>query len=123
MSCSFVAPETWRLVTIDRSPKVRRSNRLSAPEGPIIVEMRPYWPKTEPRSILPPGEGTCQLADVMQVNRIRWPATARVAHKGGRVGARRCLMLAVSRGDSVVRRFNTAASNLLRCVLSAFGAL
>lgn len=38
----------------------RESNWLPAPEGPIYVVMRLYWPKTAPPSILPPGEGTWQ---------------------------------------------------------------
>jgi len=36
------------------------SNWLPAPNGPIYLVMRLYWPKTEPPSILPPGEGTWQ---------------------------------------------------------------
>lgn len=36
----------------------RESNWLPAPDGPIYMVMRLYWPKTEPPSILPPGEGT-----------------------------------------------------------------
>lgn len=38
--------------------KARESNWLPAPDGPIYLVMRLYWPKTEPPSILPPGEGT-----------------------------------------------------------------
>jgi hypothetical protein len=34
------------------------SNWLPAPNGPIYLVMRLYWPKTEPPSILPPGEGS-----------------------------------------------------------------
>jgi hypothetical protein len=36
----------------------KKSNWLPAPDGPIYLVMRLYWPKTEPPSILPPGEGT-----------------------------------------------------------------
>ncbi len=36
----------------------RESNWLPAPNGPIYLVMRLYWPKTEAPSILPPGEGT-----------------------------------------------------------------
>ena len=36
----------------------RESNWLPAPNGPIYLVMRLYWPKTQPPSILPPGEGT-----------------------------------------------------------------
>jgi hypothetical protein len=35
-----------------------RSNWLPAPDGPIYMVMRLYWPKDIPPSILPPGEGT-----------------------------------------------------------------
>jgi hypothetical protein len=38
--------------------KEKESNWLPAPNGPIYLVMRLYWPKTEPPSILPPGEGT-----------------------------------------------------------------
>src|SRR5271157_2765592 len=38
----------------------KKSNWLPAPDGPIYLVMRLYWPKTEPPSILPPGEGTWQ---------------------------------------------------------------
>jgi hypothetical protein len=38
----------------------KKANWLPAPNGPIYMVMRLYWPKTEPPSILPPGEGTWQ---------------------------------------------------------------
>ncbi len=38
--------------------KDKESNWLPAPDGPIYMVMRLYWPRTEPPSILPPGEGT-----------------------------------------------------------------
>jgi hypothetical protein len=38
--------------------KDKESNWLPAPNGLIYLVMRLYWPKTEPPSILPPGEGT-----------------------------------------------------------------
>jgi len=34
------------------------SNWLPAPDGPIYLVMRLYWPKTEAPSVLPPGEGS-----------------------------------------------------------------
>src|SRR5262245_28920431 len=40
--------------------KTKDSNWLPAPDGPIYLVMRLYWPKTEAPSILPPGEGTWQ---------------------------------------------------------------
>ena len=36
----------------------RQSNWLPAPNGPIYLVMRLYWPKETPPSILPPGSGT-----------------------------------------------------------------
>jgi hypothetical protein len=38
--------------------KDKESNWLPAPNDLIYLVMRLYWPKTEPPSILPPGEGT-----------------------------------------------------------------
>jgi hypothetical protein len=40
--------------------KALTSNWLPAPDGPIYLVMRLYWPKQEPPSILPPGSGTWQ---------------------------------------------------------------
>ncbi|MDF0578812.1 DUF1254 domain-containing protein [Bradyrhizobium yuanmingense] len=36
----------------------KEANWLPAPHGPIYLVMRLYWPKTEPPSILPAGDGT-----------------------------------------------------------------
>ncbi|HQY35051.1 MAG TPA: DUF1254 domain-containing protein [Pseudomonadota bacterium] len=36
------------------------SNWLPAPDGPIYMVMRLYWPKTEAPSVLPPGQGSWQ---------------------------------------------------------------
>ena len=50
----------------NKSPgKALESNWLPAPDGPIYVVMRLYWPKTEQPSILPPGEGSWQPPGVM----------------------------------------------------------
>jgi len=38
----------------------KAANWLPAPNGPIYLVMRLYWPKTNPPSILPPGQGTWQ---------------------------------------------------------------
>jgi hypothetical protein len=38
--------------------EAREANWLPAPDGPIYIVMRLYWPKEAPPSILPPGEGT-----------------------------------------------------------------
>ena len=42
----------------DSPGKAKESNWLPAPDGPIYLVMRLYWPKTEAPSILPPGAGT-----------------------------------------------------------------
>ena len=44
----------------DSPGKDKESNWLPAPDGPIYLVMRLYWPKTVPPSILPAGEGTWQ---------------------------------------------------------------
>ena len=36
----------------------KEANWLPAPNGPIYLVMRLYWPKTEAPSVLPAGEGT-----------------------------------------------------------------
>ena len=46
----------------------REANWLPAPNGPIYLVMRLYWPKTEAPSILPPGEGTWQPPGVTRVS-------------------------------------------------------
>jgi hypothetical protein len=51
----------------DSPGKPKESNWLPAPDGPIYLVMRLYWPKETPPSILPPGEGTWQPPGVMQV--------------------------------------------------------
>jgi hypothetical protein len=45
----------------------KESNWLPAPNGPIYVVMRLYWPKSEQPSVLPVGQGTWQPPMVMQV--------------------------------------------------------
>jgi hypothetical protein len=42
----------------DSPGKDKESNWLPAPNGPIYLVLRLYWPKTEAPSILPAGEGT-----------------------------------------------------------------
>ena len=51
----------------DSPGKEKESNWLPAPDGPIYLAMRLYWPKTEPPSILPAGEGTWQPPGIVQV--------------------------------------------------------
>lgn len=44
------------------------SNWLPAPDGPVFLTMRLYWPKTEAPSILPPGGGTWSPPAVVQAD-------------------------------------------------------
>jgi hypothetical protein len=45
----------------------KQSNWLPAPDGPIYLVMRLYWPKTEAPSMLPVGKGTWQPPGIKQV--------------------------------------------------------
>ena len=51
----------------DSPGKDKEANWLPAPNGPIYMVMRLYWPKTEPPSILPPGAGTWSPPPVVKV--------------------------------------------------------
>ncbi len=42
----------------DSPGKAKEANWLPAPNDTLYLVLRLYWPKTEPPSILPPGEGT-----------------------------------------------------------------
>ncbi len=46
----------------------KESNWLPAPNDTIYLVMRLYWPKIEPPSILPPGEGTWQPPGIKRVS-------------------------------------------------------
>jgi hypothetical protein len=46
----------------------KESNWLPAPDGPIYLVMRLYWPRTEPPSVLPPGEGTWKPPGLQPTN-------------------------------------------------------
>jgi hypothetical protein len=46
----------------------KESNWLPAPDGPIYLVMRLYWPKTEPPSILPAGTGTWSPPGILKAN-------------------------------------------------------
>ncbi|MDG4549191.1 MAG: DUF1254 domain-containing protein [Candidatus Contendobacter sp.] len=52
----------------DSPGKDKEANWLPAPNGPIYLVMRLYWPKTEPPSILPPGKGTWSPPPVVPAN-------------------------------------------------------
>src|SRR6201993_822395 len=46
----------------------KEANWLPAPNGPVYLVMRLYWPKTEAPSILPPDEGTWQPPGIKRVS-------------------------------------------------------
>ena len=46
----------------------KEANWLPAPDGPIYLAMRLYWPKAKAPSILPIGKGTWKPPGVMQAN-------------------------------------------------------
>lgn len=46
----------------------KEANWLPAPNGPIYMVMRLYWPKTDAPSILPPGSGTWSPPAVQKVD-------------------------------------------------------
>ncbi len=48
--------------------KDKESNWLPAPDGPMFVVMRLYWPKTESPSILPPGQGSWSPPKILVAN-------------------------------------------------------
>jgi hypothetical protein len=45
----------------------KKANWLPAPNDTIYLVLRLYWPKTEPPSILPPGEGTWKPPGIVKV--------------------------------------------------------
>jgi len=51
----------------DSPGKDLEMNWLPAPDGPVYLVMRLYWPKTDDPSILPPGEGSWSPPAVTQV--------------------------------------------------------
>ncbi len=52
----------------DSPGKDKESNWLPAPDGPIYLVLRLYWPKAEPPSILPPGGGTWSPPAIVQAS-------------------------------------------------------
>ncbi|MDM0022511.1 DUF1254 domain-containing protein [Variovorax saccharolyticus] len=52
----------------DSPGKALEANWLPAPDGPIYLAMRLYWPKDTPPSILPAGEGTWKPPGIVASN-------------------------------------------------------
>jgi hypothetical protein len=58
----------WRRVRNTTNPGAdKESDWLPAPNDLVYLVMRLYWPKTEPPSILPPGEGTWKPPGIVKV--------------------------------------------------------
>jgi len=55
----------------------KEPNWLPAPDDLIYLAMRLYWPKTEPPSVLPPGEGTWQPPGIKKWSKSRLPTSPR----------------------------------------------
>jgi hypothetical protein len=55
----------------DSPGKDKESNWLPAPDGPMFIVMRLYWPKTEPPSVFPLGKGTWQPPGIVPVGNLR----------------------------------------------------
>jgi hypothetical protein len=51
----------------DSPGDAKESNWLPAPDGPVYLVMRLYWPKETPPSILPAGEGTWNPPGIVKV--------------------------------------------------------
>jgi hypothetical protein len=61
--------------------KDRESNWLPAPDGPMFIVMRLYWPKTEAPSVLPVGQGTWQPPGIIPVSNARAQNVTRFGDK------------------------------------------
>lgn len=57
----------------------RESNWLPAPDGPIFLVIRMYWPKDTTPSVLPPGDGSWQPPGIVPVASLN---AERVRHTG-----------------------------------------
>jgi hypothetical protein len=65
----------------DSPGKDKESNWLPAPDGPMFVVMRLYWPKTEAPSVYPLGKGTWQPPALVPVQNLDALAVKRFGDK------------------------------------------
>lgn len=54
----------------DSPGKDKESNWLPAPDGPMFMVMRLYWPRTEPPSVFPLGKGTWKPPPLIPVRNL-----------------------------------------------------
>jgi hypothetical protein len=71
----------------DSPGKAKESNWLPAPNGPIYLVMRLYWPRTQAPSVLPPGSGTWQPPALVVAMMQRSAGPARLRPAPPRAGA------------------------------------
>jgi len=55
----------------DSPGKAKESNWLPAPDGPMFLAMRLYWPRTDPPSVYPLGKGSWQPPPLVPVRNLR----------------------------------------------------
>jgi hypothetical protein len=65
----------------DSPGKDKESNWLPAPDGPMFIVMRLYWPKTKPPSVMPLGHGTWKPTRIVSVTNLRAMDAARFGDK------------------------------------------
>jgi hypothetical protein len=65
----------------DSPGKDREANWLPAPDGPMFVVMRLYWPKTEAPSVYPLGKGTWKPPGVVPLANLNAERATRVGDK------------------------------------------
>ena len=70
-------------VYVQRDPPGRQkeSNWLPAPDGPMFVVMRLYWPKTEGPSVYPLGQGSWMPPAIVPVRNLNAPGVKRFGDK------------------------------------------
>ncbi|MBN8507233.1 MAG: DUF1254 domain-containing protein [Burkholderiales bacterium] len=65
----------------DSPGKDKESNWLPAPDGPMFVVMRMYWPKTEEPSVYPLGKGQWKPPALVPVRNLNAPGVRRFGDK------------------------------------------
>jgi hypothetical protein len=65
----------------DSPGKEKEANWLPAPDGPIFMVMRLYWPKTEQPSVLPPGKGEWKPPGILPITNLNAERVERIGDK------------------------------------------
>ncbi|MGL5017214.1 MAG: DUF1254 domain-containing protein, partial [Luteolibacter sp.] len=72
----------------DSPGKEQEANWLPAPNGPIFMVMRIYWPKAEQPSVLPPGKGGWKPPGIVPVANLNAQRAKRIGDKSQEVAIR-----------------------------------